>query len=420
MMDRRYFLKGLGTTLALPYMNSLQGDVNKDYKNNKMLFLSFGWGVTRKSWYPDKKQLGSQYQLSEGLKPLARHKKDFSLILGTEHQHNRQGHWGSTMFLTGANRYAVAGRSFSNTISCDQIAAQAWGADKRFSSLQFDCDKPSTSGHGPGLSMSWNKSGKPMAGMQNPVLVYNKLFGNEGMSLAEKQQLISRKGSSLDAVLSDAKKISYKLNSEDKDKLNEYLESVREIELQLAKEEAWLGKPKPKAPLQEPKQRLKGYEEIKLMYDLLVAALQTGSTRVITYRQPVESLLQSLDVGISSHNMSHYGKGDRLVVSKLRDEKQSELLAYLIDRLKQVNDVNGQNLFDSTTLVYGSNISTSHNLTNCPVLVAGNKQILKLGEHKIMPDGTPLNNLWLTLLNANGLNQKSFGDSTGMIDSILV
>ena len=419
-MDRRFFLKGLGTTLSLPYMNSLYGDVKKDHQNKKMLFLSFGWGVTKQTWYPDQNQRGANYQLSEGLKPLARHKKDFSLILGTEHKYNRQGHWGSTMFLTGANRYAVAGRSFSNTISCDQIAAQAWGGDKRFSSLQFDCDKPAVSGHGPGLSMSWNKSDKPMAGMQNPLVVYNKLFGNAAMSLAEKQALISKKGSSLDAVLADVKNMNKKLNSEDKDKLNEYLESVREIELQLAKEEAWLGKPKPKAPLQKPQQGLKGYEEIKLMYDLLIAALQTGSTRVITYRQPVESLLQSLDVGITSHNMSHYGKGDRLAVSKLRDEKQSELLAYLMDRLKQVNDVNGQNLFDSTTLVYGSNISTSHNVTNCPVLVAGNKQILKFGEHKILPEGTPLNNLWLTLLNANGLKQKSFGDSTGMIDDLLV
>ncbi|MDD7986039.1 DUF1552 domain-containing protein [Lentisphaera marina] len=419
-MDRRYFLKGLGTTLALPYMNSLQGDVKKDHQNNKMLFLSFGWGVTKQSWYPNSKQRGADYELSEGLKPLARHKKDFSLILGTEHQFNKQGHWGSTMFLTGANRYAVPGQSFSNTISCDQIAAQAWGANNRFSSLQFDCAKASSSGHGPGLSMSWNRSGKPMAGMQNPVLVYNKLFGNEGMSIAEKQELISKRGSSLDAILSDAKTVSKKLNSEDKDKLNEYFDSVREIELQLSKEQAWLGKAKPKAPLQEPQKGLKGYDEIKIMYDLLVAALQTDSTRVITYRQPVESLLQSLDVGITSHNMSHYGQGDRLAVSKLRDEKQSELLAYLMDRMKQVKDVNGVSLFDSTTLVYGSNISTSHTLTNCPVLVAGNKNILKLGEHKIMPNGTPLNNLWLTLLNANGLKQKSFGDSTGMIEDILV
>ena len=118
--------------------------------------------------------------------------------------------------------------------------------------------------------------------------------------------------------------------------------------------------------------------------------------------------------------MSHYGKGDRFDASKLRDEKQSELLAYLIDRLKQTKCQEGKSLFESTTLTYGSNISNIHQLRNCPIILAGNKKFLKLGEHRIMPEGTPLNNLWLTLLNANGLKQKSFGDSTGMIEDILV
>jgi hypothetical protein len=419
-MNRRFFLKAAGTSLALPYMNSLYGDVKSTSNRNKMVFLAFGWGVTKASWFPSQKSIGKDYELSEGLMPLLRHKNDFSVIQGTQHKFNKEGHWGSTMFLTGANRYAVAGRSFSNTISCDQIAAQAWGAGNRFSSLQFDCKNATNSGHGTGLSLSWNQSGKPMAGMRDPMLVYNKLFGNEAMSLEEKQELISRKGSSLDAILSDARKVQRKLNSEDRDKLNEYFESVREIELQLAREKSWLGKAKPKAPIAEPESVSEGYDEIKLMYDLMIAALQTDSTRVITYRQPVESLIKSFGATISAHNMSHYGSGDRLPVSKMRDEKQSELLAYFMDRLKQVKDVNDKSLFDTTTLSYGSNIMTAHTLTNCPIVIAGNKDILKLGEHKVLADGTPLNNLWLTLLNVNGLQQKSFGDSTGMIEDLLV
>ena len=406
--------------MALPYMNSLQGDVKSSKNLNKMVFLSFGWGVTKETWFPDKKEQGKNYKLSEGLQPLARHKDDFSLVLGTQHKFNNEGHWGSTLYLTGANRYSVPGKSFSNTISCDQIAAKVWGENNRFSSLQFDTKNANASGHGPGLSLSWDDSGKPMAGMPNPFQVYSKLFGNEKMSLEERQALITKKGSSLDAVLTDAKKVNRKLNAEDKDKLNEYFESVRAIELQLAKEKAWLGRPKPKSPIKEPKKGLQGYDEIKLMYDLIVAALQTDSSRVVTYRQPVESLLKSLDVSITAHNMSHYAKGTRFPVSKLRDEKQSELLAYFMDKLKATNDVNGESLFDTTTLSYGSNIMHSHTLNHCPVIIAGNKRVLKLGEHKIMPKGTPLNNLWLTLLNANGLNQESFGDSTGMIEDLLV
>ncbi|MCM8538569.1 MAG: DUF1552 domain-containing protein [Lentisphaeraceae bacterium] len=418
-MNRRHFLKGIGTTLALPHMLSLHGEEKKSTQMNNMIFLSFGWGVTKETWFPNVKDTGANYKLPEGLKPLARHKKDFSLVLGTEHKFNSGGHWGSTVFLTGANRYAVPGKSFSNTISVDQVAAEKWGANHRFSSLQFDCDNAGQSGHGPGLSLSWNKNGKPLAGLRDPFLVYHKLFGNEKMSIDEKKNLIRRQGSSLDAVLMDVGSMKRKLNPQDKDKLDEYLESVREIEQQLAREKAWIGKPKPKAPFKEPKRGLKGYKEIKLMYDLMVAALQTNTTRVISYRQPVESLLKSLDVDISSHNMSHYGKGSRLPVSKLRDQKQSELLAYLLDKLKATKNSEGVSLFDKTTLTYGSNISNSHNIRNCPVIIAGNGQNLNLGQHIAMPKRTPLCNLWLSLLEANGLSQQKFGDSSGLIEQVL-
>ncbi len=418
--SRRRFLKGLGTTMALPYLPSLLGDEALRQATQRMIFISFGWGVTKETWLPKKGDVGPNYTLPEGLKPLQKHKKDFSLIMGAQHQFNLEGHWGSTVYLTGANRYAVPGKSFTNTVSADQIAAQAWGANNRYSSLQFDTARASASGHGPGLSLSWNQSGKPMAGIQNPFDVYQKLFGNGSMSIEDRQNLIRKKGSSLDAILSDAKGLQGKLNTVDKDKLDEYFESVREIELQLAKEEAWLGREKPEAPLDEPSASLKGYDEIKLMYDLMVAALQTNSTRVITYRQPVNSLLKSLDVGITAHNMSHYGGGSRRAVSELRDKKQSELLSYLLDKMKSTKDSDGRSLLETTTLSYGSNILHAHTLNNCPVIVAGNSKHLRLGEHIKLPSGTPLCNLWLSLLNSNQLDQKSFGDSDGMIDSIMV
>ena len=417
---RRRFLKGLGTTLALPYLPSVLGDVAANAPTQRMIFIAFGWGVTQETWLPKRGDVGPNYQLPEGLAPLAKHKKDFSIIMGSQHQFNLEGHWGSTVYLTGANRYAVPGKSFTNSVSADQIAAQAWGKENRYSSLQFDTENASESGHGPGLSLSWNQSGKPMAGVQNPFDIYQKLFGNEEMSVEQRQRMIRRKGSSLDAILSDAKQLQGKLNVSDKDKLDEYFESVREIELQLAKEEAWLDRPKPKAPFETPKEGLKGYEEIKLTYDLMVAALQTNSTRVITYRQPVESLLQSMNVGISSHNMSHYGGGIRREVSEQRDLKQSELLSYLLDKLKLTKDMDGRSLLETTTLSYGSNILHGHTLNNCPVIVAGNSKHLKLGEHVELPSGTPLCNLWLTLLNANQLDQERFGDSEGMIDRIMV
>ena len=421
-LDRRRFLIGAGTTMALPYLPSMYSVAEEKKKEplNRMVFLSFGWGVTKETWFPNKKDTGTGYKLPEGLKPLAKYKKDFSMVLNTHHKFSTEAHWGSTFYLTGANRYAVPGKSFSNTISVDQIAAQAWGEKNRFASLQYDCNKANNSGHGPGLSMSWNQNGKPIAGLADPFMVYHKLYGNEKMSVGQKREMISRKGSSLDAIMLDAKKVEKGLNKEDKDKLSEYFESVREIELRLAKEKAWIGKPKPKAPLKEPKKGLQGYEEIKLMYDLIVAALQTNSTRVITYRQPVDTLLKSLNVTITPHNMSHYAKGSRFDVSKLRDLKQSELLAYLIGKLKSTKDSHGHSLFDTTTLSYGSNIMYSHNLNYCPLIIAGNRKNLKLGTHIQAVNETPLCNVWLTLLKANGLNEQSFGDSNGLIEDLLV
>lgn len=421
--NRRQFLKGAGTTLALPYLASLQTGFGKEKTNktlHKMVFLTFGWGATKETFFASSKDTGLNYKLPEGLSPLAKHKKDFSIIQNTHHKFSTEGHWGSTFYLTGANRYAVPGKSFSNTISVDQLAATQWGEKNRFSSLQFDSKNASGSGHGPGLSLSWNKYGKPLPGLSNPFFAYNKLFGNEKMSIEEKKALIRKKGSSLDAVLMDAKRVQKKINSEDKDKLSEYFQSVREIELQLAKEEAWMGKPKPPSPMKEPKQGLEGYEEIKIMYDLMVAALQTNSTRVITYRQPVTSLLKSMGASITPHNMSHYSPtGDRFAVSKERDLKQSELLSYFFDKLKSTKDINGQSLFETTTVGYGSNIKHSHTLNNCPAIIAGNTKNLRHGSHMYMPKGTPLCNLWLTLLKANGIEQESFGDSTGLIDDLL-
>jgi hypothetical protein len=421
--DRRGFLRASGTTIALPFMASLNHKAFAKEVTPKpirrMIFLSFGWGVTRETWYPKWAETGADYTLPEGLQPLAKHRRDFSVIQGMSHQYSTEAHWGSTFYLTGANRYGVPGKSMSNTISADQIAAKRWGDDVRFASLQFDCDNASASGHGPGLSLAWDEQGKPLPGLKDPFLAYNRMFGDAGMSVDEKRAQIRAKNSSLDAIVSDAKFLKKGLNSADRDKLEEYLDSVRDIEIQLAREEAWMDVPKPKAPMKEPKEGLVGYEEIKLAYDLMVAALQTDSTRVITYRQPVDTLLKSLDVTITPHNMSHYSKGSRFEVSKLRDQKQSELLSYLFDRLKSTKDLNGHTLFDWTTISYGSNIHSIHNLNNTPALIAGNRSGLKLGEHMVMPKGTPLCNLWLTLLHANGLEQEQFGDSSGLIDGIL-
>jgi hypothetical protein len=155
------------------------------------------------------------------------------------------------------------------------------------------------------------------------------------------------------------------------------------------------------------------------MYDIMVAALQTESTRVVTYRHPVQALLQSLDVKVAAHDMSHYTPGERMEASQKRDIAQSELLAGLIDKLKATKEPDGTSLLDHTTLAYGSNIRSGHYLDNCPTLLAGGGAGVKLGQHLVLPKNTPLCNVWLTLLQGLGISVERHGDSTGIVKELI-
>jgi hypothetical protein len=384
-----------------------------------MIFLAMGWGVTNETWYPDPKQTGADWTLPEGLKPLAAHQKDITIVQNTFHKFSSDAHSCSTFWLTGANRYGVPGRSFNNTVSVDQVAAEEFGKDTRFGSLVFS--NPGGEG-GHGGAVSWNRQCKPVADLSDPVAVFHKLFSDEKTPLSERKAQLQREQSVLDTVLIEAKDTARGLSREDTDKLNEYLESIREIEIRLAKEEQWLTVPKvkPAQAITEPGKGLSGEQEVKLMYDLMIAAFQTDATRVISYRQPVQSLLRSRGFNLDGHNMSHYAMGPRMEASQARDKCQSELTAHLIQKLKATKETDGSSLFDHVSVALGSNVRTAHQLDNCPLLLTGGGAGVKLGQHLVMPDPkTPLCNVWLSLLHGVGVRPPSFGDSTGILDSLM-
>lgn len=157
------------------------------------------------------------------------------------------------------------------------------------------------------------------------------------------------------------------------------------------------------------------------MYDLMIAAMQVDASRIFTYRQPLDTFISSLGATITAHNMSHYGDGARMDVSRLRDQKQSELFAHFIKRLKDTPDSNGTTLFDNSTVALGSNINSIHYLTNCPTIITGGGAGVKHGRQLVLNDPqTPLCNLWLSLLNGSGIDIASHGDSTGRIDELFV
>jgi hypothetical protein len=424
MTTRRHFLRSTGTLIALPALDSIGFKAFAAPKvatpPKRMVFLGFGWGVTNETWFPDITKVGADWQISEGLKPLARHQKDITVVQGCANKFANEAHWGSTFWLTGANRYAEPGQSFHNSISADQVAAAHLGKETRFASIQLNTPDVANSGHGPGLSMAWDPRGKPMAGLENPVAAFHRLFSDDTTPLSERQAMLAQKRSVLDAVLEDAKRVQNGLTKTDIDKLDEYCQSIRDIEVRLGKDEQWLSVPKSKPPVSEPKPGLAGKAEIEVMYDLIVAALQTDSTRVLTYRQPVGTLLQSLGTKVAPHDMSHYSPGDRMAASQKRDTTQSELLAGLIDKLKATKEADGTTLFDHIALAYGSNIRTIHYLDNCPTVLTGGAANLKLGHHLVLPKDTPLCNVWLTMLNGLGIEAERHGDSTGLVKELIV
>lgn len=424
-LHRRHFLRGSGALIALPTLESIgfrrfasAADRAPAIPPKRMVFLGFGFGVTQETWFPKLEQAGADYDLTEGLAPLARHKADFTVVQGCSNKFSNEAHWGSTFWLTGANRFAVAGQNMSNSISADQVAAQQLGQDTRFASVQLGSPDANGSGHGPGLSLAWDKRGKPIAGLGTPVQVFHKLFSADDLPLEQRQAAIAEQRSVLDAVVAEARRVQRGLTKTDTDKLDEYFQSIRDIETRLSKDEDWLTVPKAEAPIKQPDPGLKGREEIKVMYDLIVAALQTDSTRVMTYRQPVQSLLQSMNIGVAPHNMSHYTPGERMEASQQRDAAQSELLAGLIDKLKATKEADGSSLFDHMTLAYGSNIRSIHYLDNCPTVLTGRGANLKLGQHLVLPKDTPLCNVWLTMLHGIGLDVERHGDSTGVVKEL--
>jgi len=423
--DRRRFLRGIGALIALPALESIgfrrfvsAADKAPAAPPKRAVFLGMGFGVTKESWFPDVTDTGADYDLSEGLKPLARHKNDFTVVQGCSNQFSNEAHWGSTFWLTGANRFAVPGQNMSNSISADQVAARKLGQETRFSSIQLNSNDGSSSGHGPGLSLAWDQRGKPVAGLNDPVQVFHKLFSASDLPLEQRQAAIAENRSVLDAVLTEARRVQRGLTTTDKDKLDEYLQGIRDIETRLSKDEAWLEIPKAKSPIDEPKPGLKGREEVEVMYDLIIAALQTDSTRVMTYRMPGQSLLQSMGVTLSAHNVSHYSLGERIQASQSRDRAHSEMLAGLIDKLKATKEADGSSLFDHVALAAGSNISSIHYLTNCPTVLTGGGAKLKLGQHVVLEKDTPLCNVWLTMLQGMGIDAERHGDSTGVVKEL--
>lgn len=417
---RRSFLKAGSTLLTLPLLESFAAPKETLKASKRMIFCGLGYGFKEKTFFPTEN--GVFKKMTEGMKPLERHKDKITMFKNLTNIGNTNPHYGSTSLLTGANVHGTPGKSFHNSISCDVLAGQYLGKEMRYSMLPLVSHHPDKDGHGPGLSMSWNQAGKPVSGIPGPAELYSLLFGQIKETPEERQSRLKSKRSILDVVLKDAKSLNHKISKLDKEKLEEFYQSIREIEGGLQKEELWAKRPKPEVDFKAPKSDVSGAQEIKLTYQLICLALQTNQTPVISYRHPMTKVLTSWGINFTPHALSHYGGSKpRTEALDQFDKKRSEQLAYFIDLLKNTKDVEGSSLYDHTILSWGTNIRTSHMIKDVPLIITGGgAKNIKHGRHIVLPkEDTPLGNLWLTLLREVGVPVESFGNSTGIIPELI-
>jgi len=361
--SRRSFLRSASAFLALPYLDTF-AEVGKASlaQTKRMVFLGQGYGFLPE-FYPTESGRFSEIGLTDGLSPLAKHQDDISLLGNLLNLGATKPHEGSTTFLTGAYQGG------KNSISCDQVAAEFLCQDSRYSHLTLST--PETKGHGNrALSMSWNEMGSPIPGLNTSLELYDKLFSAK----ETKEQVIRRiqtRRSVLDSMEVNAKSITHQIAKTDQEKLDEYYQTIRQVELGLKKQLDWASTPKPKAPFGHP-ETIDGESEVKLMFDMIALAFQTDQTRVASYMMPSQSVLSSMGITIPVHALSHYNiSEERRENAGYRDRKCMELYGYLLDQLKEKKDLNGQSVYDNSIVSYGTNIRSSHGLKGFPVFLSG-------------------------------------------------
>jgi len=420
--NRRAFLKSGAVCLSLPMMDSLLSARTVAAAPRRVLFVGCGFGFTKDTFFPTKAGRFADIGLTPGMKPLERHRDDLTMVSNLTNLGASSPHSGSTSYLTGANVQGTPGKKFHNSVSLDQVIARKIGQDTRYPTLSLS-DTENKDGHGPGLSLAWSDKGHPIPGITNPLDLYARLFGQDKETPEQREFRMSERRSVLDGVLSDLKSAKRKLSKTDQDKLEDYLQSIRQIEQSISREVEWAETPKPDAPIRKPKEAMDGLAALKTTQRLIVAAFQTDSSRVITYRQPIRSILLSKEINLNPHSLSHYGLDPRRrVASEQKDLIFMELLAGLIDQFKSARDLNGQSLFESSVISYGSNLRSGHGLRGCPsIFTGGAAESLKKGEHIVLPEqDTPLANYWLTLMQSMGIPMDRFSHSTGTLSEILV
>ncbi|MDB5391249.1 MAG: hypothetical protein JWM11_6895, partial [Planctomycetaceae bacterium] len=358
---------------------------------------------------------GKDYELTPYLEVLKEHRDDFTVMSGLSHPDIENSHDSIYSFLTAAP-HPERRAGFRNSISLDQLAAEHIGGQTRFSSLTLSAE---------GFSLSWTRSGAMVPSDTSPSRVFARLFLDGRPDEVQAQIRRLRDGRSiLDQVGVQAQSLQSDLGTRDREKLDEYFTSVRELEQRLANAEEWSKKPKPKVEAKQPQDIANPADLIgrtRLLFDLTHLALQTDSTRLITIMLLGTSLVPPIQ-GVSDghHNLSHHGQDPtKLNQLKIVETEKLKVLNDLLTRLKQTKE-EGESLLDRTAVFFSSNLgnASNHSCKNLPVLLAGGG--FRHGQHLAFDAKSPppLANLYVSLLQRLGIESETFGSGQGTLTGL--
>ncbi len=437
LIDRRHALRGLGSFIALPLLNCMiparAAEASKPMPK-RSVFIYIPNGVNTIDYQITTP--GNNYAFSRSLKPLEGHRSVVTPISGLHHpgglghHHNCQKIW-----LTGGK----IGPTDRNTISVDQQMAEVTSPHTRFHSLEI-ANK--------GESLAWTADGIRLPGISRSSEIFAHLFEEPKDGTAAQRRALRRKGSVLDSNLAEVRKLEQRMGVEDKGRLDQYLNAVRETEIRTERADAWLDVPRPeiaeairKRTKREVPQTQAG-EYFRAMYDLIVLAFQTDATRVATFSSGIEGQglpIPELGISQSRHELSHHN-GDPGHMEKLTqsDTFAVEQFGYFLSRLAETKYLDGRPLLDTTMALFGSGMAYghSHGNANLPLVLAGGTGLgLKHGRHLDLNQGhfdgyqldnpghhyrlcgrpanndAHMSNLLLTMAQKMGVETDRFGDS---------
>ncbi|MGV3722204.1 MAG: DUF1552 domain-containing protein [Actinomycetota bacterium] len=411
-IHRRAFLRGAGVTLALPLLDAMapsraRAGTGATAPPRRMICINTTLGLHTPNLFPVK--AGPDYELTPYLEPIRELRGDFTVFSGLSHPQVDGGHASELCYLTASPH--PTGDNFKNTISLDQYAVEKLAPDTRFGSLVL------ASSHN---GISFTRSGVQIPAEKSPSRLFKSLFvDGTPAEVNTRVQRLKQGQSILDAVQQEARDFQKDLGTRDRRKLDEYFTSVREVEQRMVKGQEWARRPKPKVGVKPPVDINSSVEvvaRVRLMLDIMHLALQTDSTRFITFALNGLNAVPVIS-GVTQdwHNLSHHGQDPaKLDELKVIEIQQMALFGELIAKLKATREEGGT-LLDRTIILFGSNLgnASSHDTRNLPILVAGGG--FRHGRHLAFDPQKhpPLCNLYVQFLQRLGAEVDAFGSSTG-------